>query len=95
MGLGGEVDDGVASVEGFPHRIAVADVPLDQLEPLAGQPGQVLAAPGVCELVEDPSAVAGVLCEAPLDVVGADEARAPGDQQPHAWTVCSALRCAR
>jgi hypothetical protein len=57
VGLGGEVDDRIATLHGGPDGLAIRDVGLDQLEALVGKPFEVLAAPGVGELVEGPDGV--------------------------------------
>ena len=84
VGLGGEVDGRVATVDRPPDRVAVGDVCLDQFAALRRQAVEVLATPRVRELVEDTDAVLRICAEAQADVVRPDEPGAAGDQQPHA-----------
>jgi hypothetical protein len=77
--LGGEVHDGVHAIGHLEHEVAVLDRAHHQLDVL----GQVVAPPGVGELVEHDDRVAGVQ---QVDEGRADEAGGARHEQPHTRT---------
>ena len=87
MGLGGEVDDRVTALHRLTHGGGILDGALDQL----GTVRQVLAPPGIGELVEDDDVV---LVTYQPHVGGADEACGAGNQESHSVPSC-ACRWAR
>ena len=85
MGLGGEVDHGIAPVHHGANLVHVLDRAHDELHV---EPLEVLLASGVGELVENDDLV---LLTSQPHVGGADEAAGPGDEQSHAvGAFCSA-----
>ncbi len=76
MRLGGEVDDRVDALHRIGDRALVLDRAVDEL---VLDVVEVLAAPGVGELVEHDDVVA-VIAHADAHEVRADEARAAADQ---------------
>ena len=52
VGLGGAVHDGVALRDKLVEKPGVADVAHDELDPIRGQPGDVLPPPRVGQLVQ-------------------------------------------
>ena len=79
--LGGEVDDDVGLVagQGGRHDLQIADVTLDELDPVL-HVGQVGPVSGVGEHVEGQHVVVGVVGDPVTDEVGSDEAGATGDE---------------
>ena len=81
--LGGEVDDGAGRMfaEQLAHALAVGDVhAYEGVARMASQSLEVLEVARVRQAIRDQHAVAG-LGQREADEVGADEARAPGDDQ--------------
>ena len=89
--LGGEVDDRVAALDRRRDGVAVVDVALDELDAVRRQALEVLAPPGVGELVEHAHRVVRVLGEPAAHEVRADEPGAAGDEQLHAAASTLAL----
>jgi hypothetical protein len=95
VGLGREVDDGVAALHRGLDGGGVGDIAYDELAAILGKALEVLAATGVGELVEDPHRALRIGVEAPSHVGRADEAGAAGDQHPHAASPAAAAVCSR
>ena len=72
MRLGGEVHDQLAALHRLAHGVRVLDRALDELDPVLDV-GQVLAPPGVGELVEHDDLVVGPRLEQHAHVGRADE----------------------
>ena len=85
MALGGEVEDGFVARQHPPKGLDVADVGVHEPVPALVGTLDVLQrrpAAGVGQGVVHRDLVVGV-GEDPAQVVGADEARAAGDEKPH------------
>ena len=79
VGLGGVVHDGVVARDDAVQQRGVADVADDELDPILGQPGDVLGVAGVGQLVQDGHVHVGVVVDHVMDEVAADEAAAARD----------------
>ena len=79
MGLRGVVHDGVVARDDTVKQRGVADVAHDELDPILGQPGDVLGVAGVGQLVQDGHVDAGVVVHHVVHEVAADEAAAARD----------------
>ena len=77
--LRGEVHDGVGLGDEFRHQFGIGDVALHKSNGV-GYRRQRFAAAGIGERIEHRDLV---LTDRAVHEVGADEARAPGNQQPH------------
>ena len=84
VGLGGEVDDDVDLVlgQGLGHHLEVADVALDEGDPVLDV-GQVGPVAGVGEHVEGHDGVVGVVLHPVPDEVRADETGTAGHEESH------------
>ncbi len=88
MGLGGKVDDGVHPFGRTQDRLPVADVCANEtIARIRLDLAQVVGVAGVSELVQvhDLHRVPALPAEQPADEVGADEAGAPANQDPHVY----------
>lgn len=79
MALGGVVHDRVVAGDQPVQQPGVADVADDELDPILGQPGDVLGVAGVGQLVQDGDVDARVAVHDIVDKVAADEAAAARD----------------
>ncbi len=79
MGLGGVVHHGVGARHEAVHQARVADVAHDELDPILGQPRDVLRVAGVGQLVQDGDVHAGALAHHVVHEVAPDEAAAASD----------------
>ena len=83
VALGREVDHGVVAGHGHAHRVAIADVALDErVARVVGDVGQAGQVAGVGQRVEDRHLVVG-RGEHVADVVGTDEPGRAGHEQLH------------
>ena len=71
-----------APVEQPLTELEVADVPVDELDPVL-HVGEAAAVAGIRQEVEDDDAVVGMAFEPVVDEVRADEAGAAGDDEEH------------
>ena len=79
VALGGVVHDGVVAGDQPVQQLGVADVAHDELDPILGQPRDVLGVAGVGQLVQDGDVHLGVVVHDVVDEVAADEAAAASD----------------
>lgn len=79
VGLGGVVHDGVVARYQPVQQLRVADVAHDELDPILGQPRDVLGVAGVGQLVQDGDMDARVVVHDVVHEVAADEAAAARD----------------
>ena len=79
VALGGVVDDGVVARDDPIEQLRVADVTDDELDPVLGQPRDVLGVAGVGQLVQDGHVHVGVVLDHVMHEVAADEAAAARD----------------
>ncbi len=79
VALGGVVHDGVVAGDDAVQQPRVADVADDELDPILGQPGDVLGVAGVGQLVQDGDVHLGVVVDHVVHEVAADEAAAASD----------------
>ena len=79
VALGGVVHDRVVARDDAIQQLRVADVAHDELDPVLGQPGDVLGVAGVGQLVQDGHVHAGVVVDHVVHEVAADEAAAARD----------------
>ena len=79
VALGGVVHDGVVAGDQPVQQLGVADVAHDELDPILGQPRDVLGVAGVGQLVQDGDVYLGVVVHDVVDEVAADEAAAARD----------------
>ena len=79
VALGGVVHDGVVARDDAVEQSGIADVAHDELDPILGQPGDVLGVAGVGQLVEHGDMHFGVVVHDVVHEVAADEAAAARD----------------
>lgn len=79
VALGGVVHDGVVALDDAVQQPRVADVTDDELDPVLGQPRDVLGVAGVGQLVQDGDVHPGVVLDHVMHEVAADEAAAARD----------------
>jgi len=79
VALGGVVHDGVVAGDQPVQQLGVADVAHDELDPILGQPRDVLGVAGVGQLVQDGDVHLGVVVDHVVHEVAADEAAAASD----------------
>lgn len=79
VALGGVVHDGVVAGDQPVQQLGVADVAHDELDPILGQPRDVLGVAGVGQLVQDGDVHLGVVVDHVVHEVAADEAAAARD----------------
>ena len=79
VALGGVVHDGVVAGDEPVQQLGVADVAHDELDPIRGQPRDVLGVAGVGQLVQDGDVHLGVVVDHVVHEVAADEAAAASD----------------
>lgn len=79
VALGGVVHDRVVAGDQPVQQLRVADVAHDELDPILGQPGDVLGVAGVGQLVQDGHVHLGVVVDHVVHEVAADEAAAARD----------------
>ena len=79
VALGGVVHDRVVAGDDPIEQLRVADVTDDELDPVLGQPRDVLGVAGVGQLVQDGDVHVGVVVDHVVDEVAADEAAAARD----------------
>ena len=79
VALGGVVHDGVVAGDQPVQQLGVADVAHDELDPILGQPRDVLGVAGVGQLVQDGDVHLGVVVHDVVHEVAADEAAAARD----------------
>lgn len=79
VALGGVVHDRVVARDDAVQQLCVADVANDELDPILGQPGDVLGVAGVGQLVQDGHVHVGVVVHDVVHEVAADEAAAARD----------------
>ena len=79
VALGGVVHDGVVAGDDPIEQLRVADVTDDELDPVLGQPRDVLGVAGVGQLVQDGDVDARVVVHDVVHEVAADEAAAARD----------------
>ena len=79
VGLGGVVHDRVVAGDDPIEQLRVADVTDDELDPVLGQPRDVLGVAGVGQLVQDGHVHLGVVVDHVVHEVAADEAAAARD----------------
>lgn len=79
MALGGVVHDRVVAGDQPVQQPGVADVADDELDPILGQPGDVLGVACVGQLVQDCDVDLGVVVDHVVHEVAADEAAAARD----------------
>ena len=79
VALGGVVHDGVVARDDAVQQLGVADVADDELDPIRGQPGDVLGVAGVGQLVQDGDVHPRVVVDHVVHEVAADEAAAARD----------------
>ena len=79
VALGGVVHDGVVAGDQPIQQLGVADVAHDELDPILGQPRDVLGVAGVGQLVQDGDVDVGVVVDHVVHEVAADEAAAARD----------------
>ena len=79
VALCGVVHDGVVARDDPVQQLGVADVADDELDPILGQPGDVLGVAGVGQLVQHGDVHPGVVLHHVVDEVAADEAAAARD----------------
>ena len=79
VALGGVVDDRVVARDNLIEELSIADVANDELDPVLGQPGDVLGVAGVGQLVQDGHVHVGVVVHDVVHEVAADEAAAARD----------------
>ena len=79
VALGGVVHDRVVAGDDPIEQLRVADVADDELDPVLGQPRDVLGVAGVGQLVQDGDVHAGVVVHDVVHEVAADEAAAARD----------------
>ena len=79
VALGGVVDDRVVARDNLIEELSIADVANDELDPVLGQPGDVLGVAGVGQLVQDGHVHLRVVVDHVVHEVAADEAAAARD----------------
>ena len=79
VALGGVVHDRVVAGDDPIEQLRVADVTDDELDPVLGQPRDVLGVAGVGQLVQDGDVYLGVVVDHVVHEVAADEAAAARD----------------
>ena len=79
VALGGVVDDRVVARDNLIEELSIADVANDELDPILGQPGDVLGVAGIGQLVQDGHVHLGVVVHHVVHEVAADEAAAARD----------------
>lgn len=79
VALGGVVDDGVVARNNLIEELSIADVANDELDPILGQPGDVLGVAGIGQLVQDGHVHVGMVVHHVVHEVASDEAAAARD----------------
>ena len=79
VALGGVVHDGVVARNNLIEEFSLADVADDELDPILGQPGDVLGVAGIGQLVQDGHVHVGVVVHHVVHEVASDEAAAARD----------------
>ena len=79
VALGGVVDDRVVARNNLIEEFSLADVADDELDPILGQPGDVLGVAGIGQLVQDGHVHVGVVVHHVVHEVASDEAAAARD----------------
>ena len=88
VALGGVVHDGVVARDDPIEQLRVADVTDDELDPVLGQPRDVLGVAGVGQLVQDGDVDARVAVHDVVHEVAADEAAAARDDDVLNHGIC-------